>query len=856
MKYIKALILVLFMAATANAATHYVRQGASGSGSGSDWSNAYGSMPSTLIRGDTYYIADGSYGGYTFDDSGSSTITIKKATASDHGTSTGWYSTYGDGQATFGRIAFTTSNYVFDGNTRNSSNWLDSGSYGFVVAGGAGGNSAILMNVSGADNITIKHTYAYFNSIKTSGDISANRDQGLYSLSGSNNITMEYCLIKNTSYKAAALINSTSGPIVIRYNAFENIYRKELVSARGTDNFTFAFNYIKNVAGTGALVADNCDNWGIYGNVFWSPDSLYSFTDVIIGTWTGDHPDRNETLNNWKIYNNTFYQMRGATQIQIQKGSGNVVANNKFIGFTSNINGSVTSTTNDQNSSTSTVVSAGSGDFHLTGATAAGTSYSSPYNVDMDGVTRGSYGVWDRGAYEYVSGSGDTTDPVVTAFVIPATSETYVVPITTFTATDNSSVSGYCVNESATPPTSGSCGGSGWSSSAQTSYTFSSEGAKTLYAWAKDPSGNISDSLNDSVTITLPVDEDPPVFSTVVPSDEATNQSSSADISWSYDEPIGSVVVTVSGSVSGSIVSAVDCDDSTITCSGSSVTFTPATDYEYEEVISWSIQATDLSSNEELSANTGSFTVAEESDVTNPQYLYGQIESNGTTVTLYFSEDVTFLPTFTTTDFDLDCPDATRRIYLGSPTGSGDTWQLTTIGDTIDSGEECYIDFFGGTDSVVDTSLNQNPLLHFNDFTITNLSGELPEVEPPVFDYIYPGVEQVNIPADATIIFIIYDEQNDVDADTILVDVNGTDYQCSDSELTCTDYNELGDGYTVVFDPGGFAYGDFISFTIDADDTIGNSMDQQEYSFTVIGYAPVLKRITIQGATFYPGGLN
>ncbi len=37
---------------------------------------------------------------------------------------------------------------------------------------------------------------------------------------------------------------------------------------------------------------------------------------------------------------------------------------------------------------------------HLTGAL-AGVSLASPYNMDMDGKTRGADGTWDRGAYEF-----------------------------------------------------------------------------------------------------------------------------------------------------------------------------------------------------------------------------------------------------------------------------------------------------------------------------------------------------------------------------------------------------------------------------------------------------------------------
>ena len=95
----------------------------------------------------------------------------------------------------------------------------------------------------------------------------------------------------------------------------------------------------------------------------------------------------------------------------------------------------------------------------------------------------------------------DTTKPTVTAFTVPATATTLTVPITAFTATDNVAVTGYLVNESATTP---SATAAGWSSTAQTSYTFTTAGSKTLYAWAKDAAGNVSASKNATVVVTLP----------------------------------------------------------------------------------------------------------------------------------------------------------------------------------------------------------------------------------------------------------------------------------------------------------------------------------------------------------------
>ena len=99
----------------------------------------------------------------------------------------------------------------------------------------------------------------------------------------------------------------------------------------------------------------------------------------------------------------------------------------------------------------------------------------------------------------------DTTKPLVTAFTIPATASSLVVPITALTATDTVGVTGYMVTESATAPLAGAAG---WTATKPANYTFASAGAKTLYGWAKDAAGNVSLSLNAPVTITIIVQTD------------------------------------------------------------------------------------------------------------------------------------------------------------------------------------------------------------------------------------------------------------------------------------------------------------------------------------------------------------
>jgi len=96
----------------------------------------------------------------------------------------------------------------------------------------------------------------------------------------------------------------------------------------------------------------------------------------------------------------------------------------------------------------------------------------------------------------------DTTPPTVTAFNVPSTSTSLTVSISSFIATDNIGVKGYLVNESAVAPLATAAG---WSASTQKSYTFTTAGSKTLYAWAKDAAGNVSPGVSASASVTLPV---------------------------------------------------------------------------------------------------------------------------------------------------------------------------------------------------------------------------------------------------------------------------------------------------------------------------------------------------------------
>lgn len=134
------------------------------------------------------------------------------------------------------------------------------------------------------------------------------------------------------------------------------------------------------------------------------------------------------------------------------------------------------------------------------GATFAGT-------TDANGVLAGT---WKNTKYNQTGTfTGNKTTPVVTpsntaptvtAFVIPSTSTSLTVSITTLTATDDVGVTGYMVTEGSTVPSASS---TNWSSTKPASFTFTTAGSKTIYAWAKDASGLVSAGKSASVLITL-----------------------------------------------------------------------------------------------------------------------------------------------------------------------------------------------------------------------------------------------------------------------------------------------------------------------------------------------------------------
>jgi len=297
-----ALILILW-AGVAQAANHYVRDGASGAANGTNWTDAWDDLPATLTRGDTYYVADGAYAAYAFNDavSGTSLITIKKAIAADHGTETGWVSTYGDGQATFTKEwDFSTSYWVIDGQVGGgpavwgTGSGDDGSSYGFRVVSTTTQGDKLIRISAVISNITIKRvdmSYDGNTGLTWPDPDGTDAQDGIYSLYGMDTFTFSY----NRVYRAGRTCFLTRGAwtnIIIEYSYFYECTIGTSATQHGETwsadhsslTLIWRYNWIEKFRSTGGLILAGGSNNEVYGNVFRFSDQQ---ANGAIGNWTG-----------------------------------------------------------------------------------------------------------------------------------------------------------------------------------------------------------------------------------------------------------------------------------------------------------------------------------------------------------------------------------------------------------------------------------------------------------------------------------------------------------------------------------------------------------------------------------------
>lgn len=450
---------------------YYVRSGATGTAC-DDWRDTHAcpnppTAAALMSRGDTVYIADGSnYSGVIWNTAVSGTVinTVKKAIIADHGTSTGWLDSYGDGTAVFtDNFAITTGYWLIDGQTGGGpSTWNTA-----QATTGFGFEDSFLATVCGStyylqigggtplNNVTVNH-FLVDPTLSTCGASSCYPTETLYIASGGDSIHVENVAVVGGfggMMHVAGLSNAMFENMYFANNRFTgavdpygkcNDAHGEGVSAVGSNaTMTFRNNLWNNVKGTAVIAWTNVgttDGLNIYGNLFINgtvpllvggPDAqvanmYFANNTIVYGATTGyqggvympgqDSHTRN-IVNNiwWNADANTFGLYGDDVTHNYASGlwNSNAVGCSMWSVITCNLNSDVAGFSGGQdagnaNPFVSVNLDPLIADFHLSANTSAGETLSSPLNVDAFGVTRGANGTWDMGAYQ-IPASGNAT---------------------------------------------------------------------------------------------------------------------------------------------------------------------------------------------------------------------------------------------------------------------------------------------------------------------------------------------------------------------------------------------------------------------------------------------------------------
>lgn len=452
---------MLWLPAARAQATLFVRAGAAGNGT--SWTNACGDITGAcaLVRGNTYYVAGSGASHYSSISSlpaisGTTLITIKGATAADHGNGAGWTNSMSVSTADGGSAArwANTGGSVVNLNTSTGYLTMDgnvvtdvtnAATYGFFFEG-----SGQLVNIAGVQHMTFSHIAAHgpnpgggrFASTGGGGfvthDITFSYDyfdfgDGGWEEDNAFNLLYDHLFTFGQEFvggdKEVLNNNCTDGviancgPNTVRYSYF------------GYTDLNDAGQYtgciIGKGAGAGSIAVMN--PWFIYGNIF---NACQGNSGTIFGINGND-------IANTMIFNNTFANIQGIlygcdspANCSGNFFEDNIVWNgsalfyqapithdyNTYIGTTSTptgeTHGKVLASGNPFVASNNGAIGTPEGDWHITAAgnsllavgCTPGTAGCIPsgaigqtYSTDLDGVTRGGVNGWTPGAYQFVS---------------------------------------------------------------------------------------------------------------------------------------------------------------------------------------------------------------------------------------------------------------------------------------------------------------------------------------------------------------------------------------------------------------------------------------------------------------------
>lgn len=436
------LLLIFVLCLGARAACHVMTPSGSGTHSGADWNNALAGIPDPMTRGDKYYMADGTYTSYTFStaDSGTSTVTLIKAIASDHCTDTGWNTgTMGSATAVIPtQLNITTDYLVVNGQTRSSA----TGTYGIKVDGSAADPAWDIIFGSGHNTVSYVELVG-----RGSSGAQDNQDELIRCNGGANN-SVSYAYIHDSNNNLATLFNGCDNITL------DNIYwardystpsfHGQGIELGGAANGVVSNSVFVDIIGTGFIAGLNSstnNGWQVYNTVFYTSNGNplgVSVSPLMVGcadssacsNWTfvqnsvvnvqnsggstqAIGPVGTGTGTGWTIENNLWY-IPGQS-ITFSGTSGGTEDYNSCLGSgcTANWPGGTGPNDTSNNSASDPFVSWTTGNFNLATNVGNGVTLSSPYNVDPNGTTRTPGANWSRGAYQSpnaIEGGGSVSD--------------------------------------------------------------------------------------------------------------------------------------------------------------------------------------------------------------------------------------------------------------------------------------------------------------------------------------------------------------------------------------------------------------------------------------------------------------
>lgn len=352
-----ALMVAVLCPSSLKAACHVVTPAGSGDHSGSDWNNAMNGLPATLTRGDTYYLADGTYPPYDFTTTGTALITIKKAISSDNCTNTNWNATtMGSGQATFSstggagcynfRIAqgVIAGNLTIDGQIGSGET---AGSYGIKMPLSTvqsqctnGPYNVILGQGGSAPNVTIRYVefpgscaaVAEDANYRTNCDAISNtpKSDEEFRIVNTSNLLLEHNYWHNGAGTPISLIGGAGGgttsSTTVQYNFmrlatnYTSTQHSNIIDLHGGNSgLFFRWNVVHDVEGSGGITSLNSGSSvtdrdvEVYGNVLYQTNGN-PFARLGWGNGLAACINLN-TCPGWKVYNNTV--------VNFTRGGGN-----------------------------------------------------------------------------------------------------------------------------------------------------------------------------------------------------------------------------------------------------------------------------------------------------------------------------------------------------------------------------------------------------------------------------------------------------------------------------------------------------------------------------------------------------